>query len=182
MKLFVLLGALFFLPGLVFGQTMVKGYIINEKGDTLKGEIKINTKKEHEAYNKVFFKDATGAQKNYKPEKARGYGYEGKRFISIEWAGEFNFYLLLAEGNINFYKVMAETVRMNESVYEEEYFVKKEGDKEISAIKKSKFKKLLTDLMKDEPEIAASYGDEKEFNAEKACEVIRQYNTRKSGN
>mgnify|MGYP000899070589 CR=1 FL=1 len=46
MKLFVLLGALFFLPGLVFGQTMVKGYIINEKGDTLKGEIKINTKKE----------------------------------------------------------------------------------------------------------------------------------------
>lgn len=180
MKLFVLIASLFTLPVLLSGQNMVKGYVITEKGDTLKGEIKVNPKKEHEGYNKVYFKDATGAQKNYKPEKTKGYGYEGKRFVSIEWAGEYNFYQLIVDGKISLYKVIAETIRMNESVYEEEFFYRKEGEKEITGIKKNKFKKQLAELMKDEPEIAASYGDEKEFNVEKAAEIIRQYNSRKS--
>ncbi len=33
----------------------VKGYIVNEKGDTVKGEVKINPKKEQDNYSKVFF-------------------------------------------------------------------------------------------------------------------------------
>ena len=49
----------------------VKGYIINEKGDTVKGEVKINPKKEQDNYSKVFFKDESGTQKNYKANKVK---------------------------------------------------------------------------------------------------------------
>src|SRR5438105_6955200 len=84
--------------------TFVKGYIINDKGDTLRGEVKTNPKKEHESYARVTFKDASGAQKNYKPAKVKGYGFENNHFISWGKEDEALFYKRLASGAINFYK------------------------------------------------------------------------------
>src|ERR1041385_6306165 len=88
-------------PNAIFAQfTFVKGYIVNEKGDTLRGEVKTNPKKEHESYQRVTFKDASGAQKNYKPAKIKGYGFENNHFISFGKDDEATFYRVLVSGPI----------------------------------------------------------------------------------
>ena len=47
--------------------------------------------------------------------------------------------------------------------------------------KENKFKKQIAERMKDNPEIAASYGEENEFNRENAIDVINKYNAWKAG-
>src|SRR3954467_4216646 len=94
------------LPSLLFCQmassqsVFVKGYMLNEKGDTLWGEVKTNPKKEHEVYNKFTFKDAMGAQKNCKPNKVKAYGFSGQHFVSMDSDGEPKYFQALARGEI----------------------------------------------------------------------------------
>src|SRR4051812_5646754 len=80
-----------------------KAYLINEKGDTIHGEAKVNPKKEAEAYERIYFKDASGVQKNYKPSKTRGYGIQDRHFITLDFDGEPRFYRALVRGDINLY-------------------------------------------------------------------------------
>jgi hypothetical protein len=161
--------------------TFVKGYIVNEKGDTLRGEAKINPKKEIDSYNKIFFKDGSGVQKNYKPTKLLAYGYEGQHFVSMDCEGEKKFYKVLATGEINFYKLGYEAMRMNEIIFQEEYYISRPDNKDLVLVKEGKFKKQMTDWMKDNPEFLNSYGDDKKFDPEKATEIINQYNSWKAG-
>lgn len=176
---------LFILFSAIYSQgqvTFVKGYIVNLKGDTLKGEAKINPKKELESYNKVFFKDESGVQKNYKPEKLQAYGYEGHHFVSMDSEGEKKFFKVLSRGTINFYKLGYEGLRMNNIVFEVEYYLSHSGDKELELVKEGKFKKQMTEWMKDNTEFINTYGDEKNFNAERALEIISNYNDWKAKN
>jgi hypothetical protein len=162
-------------------SVLIKGYIVNEKGDTLKGEAKVNPKKEIDNYNKVNFKDETGLQKLYKPNKIKAYGFNDEQYISMDSDGEKKFYKVLATGEINFYKLGYEAMRMNQLVFEVEYYVSNADDKELVVIKESKFKKQLSEWMKDNTEFIEAYGDEKKFNLEKALEVIKNYNSWKAG-
>ena len=159
----------------------VTGYIVNAKGDTVKGEVKPNVKKEHEAYIKVVFKDANGVQKTYKPNKIKGYGFNDQNFVGMDLDGELNFYRLLAKGEINFYKLMFEAMHMNEIVYESEYYISHPDNKKMVLVKESKFKKQMLDWMKDNQEFINTYDDDKKFDSEKAIEVIKQYNAWKAG-
>jgi len=162
-------------------SSMVKGYIVTEKGDTLKGEAKINPKKEIDNYTKVNFKDETGLQKMYKPAKLRAYGFNDEHYIAMDSDEEKKFYRILATGSINFYKLGYESLRMNEAVFEVEYYISHAGDKELILIKESKFKKQAGEWMKDHPEFIEAYGDEKKFDLEKAMAAITQYNSWKAG-
>lgn len=162
--------------------TFVKAYLITEKGDTLQGEVKINPKKEHENYTKVFFKDASGVQKNYKPNKVKGYGYDGNHFVAIDQNDEVKFYKRMTTGAIILYKSAFEAVVMNASTYDFEYYLYKEGDKKLTEVKEGKFKKQLQDWMKDNPELADDYKDEKKLNIESAVEIINKYNEWKKSN
>ena len=120
-------------------------------------------------------------QKNYKPEKTKGYGYENKRFLSVEADGEQRYFLVVTSGNINLYKVVLEEMKMNEPVYVAEYYISKEGENTPVPVKESKFKKQIAEFMKDNPEIAGSYSEEKKFDLEKATELINTYNSWKAG-
>jgi hypothetical protein len=162
-------------------NTFVKGYIITDKGDSLKGEIRLNPKKEQELYTKVFLKDASGLQKNYKPEKVKAYGYENKKYVSVVADGEAKFFLVIVSGPIGLYKTMVETMKMNEALVENEYYLSSESEKEPMVVKESKFKKQISELMKDNMEIVATYSEEKKFDLEKATELIKKYNAWKSG-
>lgn len=161
--------------------SFVKGYIITDKGDSIKGEIRLNPKKENELFTKVFLKDANGLQKNYKPEKVKCYGYENKKYISVVADGEARFFLVVVSGPIGLYKTIVESMKMNESVIEDEYYLSNETEKAPMVVKESKFKKQITELMKDNLEIAATYSEEKKFDLEKATELIKKYNAWKSG-
>lgn len=160
--------------------TFVKAYIVNEKGDTLKGEAQINPKKELNNYNKVTFKDASGVQKIYKPAKIKAYGFNEQHFVSIESEGEKYFFNRILGGEISLYKLGFEAMRMNNVVFEEEFYLLNSETKEPVAVKHGNFKKQLADWMKDNTEIAEEYGEEKKFDLEKAIQVISNYNAWKA--
>lgn len=174
--------ALFFLPALftlhfASGQgNFVKGYIITMKGDTLRGEVKINPKKEFDSYNKAVFKDASGVQKNYKPDKVKGYGFEGKDFVSSTYMDDHSFFKVLSKGRIMLLEVMYEVMKMNEIYYKNEYYFATEEEKEFVKLKENKVKKQLGEYMKDNTDILENLGDEK-FDIEKVTEVVNQYNS-----
>jgi hypothetical protein len=178
MKKHHLLLALSLVMGTAFSQvTFVKGYIIQAKGDTVWGEVKVNTKKDFENYSKVFFKDPTGNQKFHKPEKIKGYGYEGKDYVTAKFDGENAFYWVIIPGDLMLLDIKFEMYEMNETTYKNEYYLARKGDTEFTKVKTNKFKKQLTEFMKDKPEIAAAAEDK--FEIEKAIELVKQYNAAK---
>jgi hypothetical protein len=70
---------------------------------------------------------------------------------------------------------------MNQTVKELAYYLYKEGDKKMTDVKETKFKKQIMEWMEDEPEIASDYPDEKKFLIESAVSVINKYNEWKKG-
>lgn len=156
--------------------TFVKGYLIDMDGDTLRGEIKMNPKKDFDLYNKVFFKDESGVQKNYKPDKVKGYGFDNKHFFAAKYEGDIMFYKVLALGKVSLYEMMYETMIMNEISYKSEYFIARKEDTEYTRLKQIKYKKQLAEFMKDNPDILASADDDKKFEIEKVIELVNQYN------
>lgn len=162
--------------------TFVKGYLINEKGDTLHGEIKVNPKKEHENHQKVFFKDASGTQKNYKPNKVKGYGYDNNNYVSITQNDEAMFYKRLTNGDIMLFKSAFEVVNMNASSFDYEYYLFRNGDKKLTEVKPSKFKKQLQEWMSGAAAFADEYEESKKFNEESAIVAINKYNEWKKTN
>lgn len=172
---------LFLVAGMASAQiTFVKGYIINDKGDTVRGEVKTNLKKEKDNFLRVSFKSNDGTQKNYKANKIKGYGFDSKHFIAGEHDGEPKFYQRLTNGDILLFKIMFEAINMNVSVFEPEYFIKQKDQTKYTEVRESKFKKQLQEFMKDNPSMANDYEDSKTFNVEKAVEVISKYNASKS--
>ncbi len=157
----------------------VKGYIVNEKGDTLKGEVKINPKKEQDNYSKVFFKEESGTQKNYKPNKVKAYGFENQNYVSMDYEGELKFYKALVRGEISMYKMMFEIVNMNATSYDGEYYITRQGDKKMTLVKEGKFKKQLQEMMSGASGYANEYEGDKKINEESAINAIKKYNERK---
>ncbi len=163
--------------------TFLKGYLIPDKGDTLKGEVKINPKKEQDNSNKIFFKDATGVQKNYKPgAKVKGYGYDNNHYVTLTHDGETKFYKRLCNGNILFYKVAFEVTNMNETSFDFDYFLFREGDKKLTTAKQNKFKKQMQEWMSGAADFASDFVEEKNFNEKSAIEIITKYNEWKKNN
>jgi len=162
--------------------TLEKGYIVNEKGDTIKGEVKYNPKKEQDCYSKVFFKDEAGVQKNHKPgKKVKAYGFKDEHYIAMDFENEPKFYRVLAMGEINFYKMMFEEISMNQPVLGGDYFIAHKADeKSLTAVREGKFKKQMLEWMKDNTEFIADYQDEKNLNEESAIIVIKKYNAWKA--
>jgi hypothetical protein len=177
MKKIILASALLFAFSVAFSQiTFVKGYMINMTGDTLKGEIKMNPKKEFDNFNKVNFKDASGVQKNYKPDKIKGYGFDNKHYVASKFDGEPTFYKVLSSGHVMLYEVMFEMQQMNEISTKSEYYFAKKSDTEFTKLKENKFKKQFGEVMKDNPDILANADEGKKFEIEKVVEIVNQYN------
>jgi hypothetical protein len=182
LNLFILSFLLQGFSGLQAQGNFVKAYMINAKGDTVRGEVKINPKKEFDHYFKITFKDDAGAQKNYKPTKIKGYGFDNKDFISWGEDDEAMFYERLTNGPIILYKSCFLSVHMNQEIREPAYYLYKEGDKKLTDVKEDKFKKQIQEWMKDSSEFAGEYTEEKKFNVESAVAVINKYNDWKKSN
>ena len=175
---FVALGLLGFFAQ---AQTIYeKGYLVNEKGDTIKGDVKLNLKKEFEVYSKVAFRDEKGIQKTHKPEKVSAYGFKDRNFVKMDYGNELLYYEVLAKGDITFYKLVFEAMYMNQIVNETEYFASKTGNKKVLTVKSSKFKKFMSDWMEDNLEFINAYEENKKLDETKAIEIINQYNAWKA--
>ncbi|MBS1651954.1 MAG: hypothetical protein JSU07_08100 [Bacteroidetes bacterium] len=159
-------------------QQFVPGYIVTEKSDTLKGDIKLNSKKEQDLYNKIIFKDTQGIQKTYKPNKVKAYGFDKTHFETKEFGGEKFFFKVIAQGEISMYKLIVEEVRMNASSFSPEYFLIREGDKKMTDVKPAKLKKQLQEMMSGAASYASDYEGDKNIDEVSAANVITKYNNR----
>jgi hypothetical protein len=158
-------------------QTFIPGYVVDLKGDTLKGEIRYNPKKELDMYSKVGFKEVSGAQRTFKPEKIKAYGYDGKVFVSATIDGEAAFYKTLSHGAIDLFETQYETLQMNDIKLKNDFFMKKNGSSEFIRIKHNKFKKQLAEQMSDNSEIVKQLEENKNLEFENIIEVFNQYNS-----
>lgn len=160
-----------------------KGYLVNEKGDTLRGEVKLNQKKEFEIYTKVAFRDEKGIQKNHKPEKVSSFGFKDRNFVKMSYGSEDMYYEVICRGEINFYKLVFEAMYANRVELETEYFIQR-GGKKVQPMKASKFKKIMSEWMEDHPEFITAYEEPeaKKFDENVAKQVVENYNNWKASN
>ena len=158
-------------------QSFVKGYVVQLNGDTLHGEIKINPKKEIELYQKVAFKEASGLQKTFKPDKLKAYGFNNEAFIAAKIDDEPLFYKVLSSGTLYLYEVKHEVLQMNELRIKIDFFMKKKGSEDFVKIKQGRFKKQLVEQMADAADIVKEIETNKQLEIENLEQVFDQYNT-----
>jgi hypothetical protein len=159
----------------VRGQVFVPATLVTFKHDTLRGEAQISAKKPLMQYEKVIFKDANGIQKNYKADKLISYTLDKDFFIALDNDGEARLYKVLAMGAINLYELGIEMQIGNKLVPDKEYYLSYPENKRLVEVKRKKFKKQISDWLKENPAIAANY-DSEEFDAEKAAKVLQEFN------
>lgn len=185
MKKSIVILFLLFAVKFSFGQQKLipaKVILCKNTNDTLKGEIKVNTKKIHEIYKRITFKPTTGPQKLFKPGIACIFFMEGKKFISMDFEGQPSEFLkVLAEGKINFYKGYAEFANMNEITFEPVYyFTDKNGNLE-EADEKKFAKQIKQRVGKDLPELKELEAL-KQFDEKAIAQWIQNYNSKANVN
>ena len=152
------------------------GYVILASGDSVKGEIKVNTKKELTLFQKVAFKHGE-TMKTYKPEQVKEYGFEEKKFVSRKVEGEGMFLKVLSSGKVNLYEGQFEFYRGDQLIVESEYYIEKSGDSELHKAKPGKFKKTVADLMADNTELVTRVqGEDKKYEVGDMVSIVNEYN------
>lgn len=154
------------------------GYVILNNGDTLKGEIKYNTKKELSLFTKVTFRQAEKV-KNYKPEDLKEFSYEETRFLTRTMDKELVFLKLVSAGAINLFEWQFEMMHGEKTIVDMDYYIEKVGssEKEPQKLKGNKFKKTVAELMNDNTELVARVeADNKKYEIGEMQSVIEEYN------
>ncbi len=154
------------------------GYVVLISGDSVKGDIRVNTKKELPLFQKVAVKIGE-ATKTYKPEQVKEYGFESTHFIAKKIDGEMQFVKVISSGRINLYEWQFELQRGNDLVVESEYYIEKnDGTSELQKAKTGKFKKMVSELMSDNSELVARVQQEdKKYEIAEMQQVCDEYNT-----
>jgi hypothetical protein len=161
----------------VHAETVYKsGYVVLNSGDSVKGDIRINTKKELPLFQKVALKQGE-TTKTYKPEQVKVYGFESTQFVARKIDGEMQFVKVISSGQVNLYEWQYEIQRGADIIIESEYFVEKNGA-ELQKAKSAKFKKTVAELMADNSELVARVqGDDKKYEIAEMKQVCDEYNT-----
>lgn len=164
-----------------FGQAKYfKGYVIMLNGDSLKGEVKKNPKREFDNFTKASFRKKEGSEtKSYSPAKIKEYNVDGITFVSRNVDGEQVFVKRISKGAVNLYEAQMETMQMNEIKVKSDYYMEKSGG-EFVKVKSGKFKKQMADAMSDNEEIVKAL-EEKKYDFDNIVEVVEAYN-KKAGN
>jgi len=155
------------------------GYVILNSGDTVKGDIKYNTKKELSLFTKVTLKNAENVQKNYKPDDIREFAYEDVHFLSRTMDKELVFLKLVSAGKINLFEWQYEVYHGDQTLVEKDFYIEKVGSdaKEPEKLKGNKFRKTVSELMSDNAELVTRVeNDSKKYEIAEMQSVIEEYN------
>jgi len=151
------------------------GYVILLNGDTLKGEVKKNPKKEFDNFTKAAYRKKENVDvKTYNATKIKEYSVDGVVYISRNIDGEQVFVRRLSQGNVNLYESQIEILQMNEIKVKSDYYMEKDGG-EFVKIKSGKFKKQVTEVMADNEEIVKAL-EEKKYDYDNIVELFKAYN------
>jgi hypothetical protein len=155
------------------------GYVILTNGDTVKGEIKYNTKKELSLFSKVTLKNAENVQKNYKPDDVKEYCFDEVHFVSRTMNKELVFLKLVSGGQINLFEWQFEVYHGDQTLIEKDFYIEKVGGeaKEPEKLKGNRFKKTVSELMADNSELVARVeAEDKKYEIKDMQSVIEEYN------
>lgn len=154
-----------------------KGYVITWKGDTLKGEIEYNPKKDIDTYRKVKFRaGSVGAPiKSFHAEKLKEYGMDSLIFIYRNLEDEDVFIKQILTGTIKLYEGRSEIIDGTKVTYEPDYYFMKGEEAVVIQDKPVRFKKQMIALMADKPEIVKALEEEK-YNFANLLELFKAYN------
>lgn len=160
-----------------------EGYIITNEGDTVKGEIKTNPKKELSLYSKVTFKDVQGLTKTYKGNKIKGFAYfntlknKWHSFVAVQ-NDEYQFYKIVIKHPITIYEYQYEDMKVGGDFYiAKQYYIYK-NDKYI-LLKSKKLKNQLAEYI-DNTEVLSEIDKMKEIDIEKLSSLLEKYYSKSS--
>ncbi len=159
--------------------TSSQGYVVTNKGDTLKGEIIERDKKTGLRFegDKIKLIISPTEKKSYSPGKIKMY-YNGENvFESVEYKSEeFAFMQVVDKGELTLYQLDLERDKKGEiEVYETQYYVKKTTEKTAIRIKENNFKKDIGALVKDNEDMLDEVNN-KDLVFEDLEKVIKDYN------
>jgi hypothetical protein len=152
-----------------------KGYVLLTSGDTVKGEIKVNPKKEFDFYSRVMVKRTEDDKKTFTSVKAKEFCFDQTRFVSRLVEGESSFVKCLSAGAINLYEHQYEWQSGNNIVYKSEYFIEKANSTEMVRVKSGHFKKIVEEYMGDNASLLKDVHDKK-YDFDQLADVVQQYN------
>ncbi|MBI2722544.1 MAG: hypothetical protein HYX39_10255 [Bacteroidetes bacterium] len=164
--------------------TLAKGYYLNLKGDSVRGEIQTNPESELEFYKNILFK-APGSNKVtiISPKKAKGYGFNGRHFVIVPYDSQTQVYVeQLVNGRLNFFEYKYGDSKEGKPVISNSYYIQdtqadeKNADlKELKTISPKFYKKELKPYMKDQPTTWADL-DKFTFNRETVVKALKEFN------
>lgn len=177
MKVFLFAVMLFVSTSLFSQYSFVSGYVVNLTGDTERVEIRVNPKKTLEQYQKVGYKMANGQQRQFKPDKVKGYGFGDNHFVSGKNDDENVFYKVLSDGELSLCQLQYETLLMNEITTKEEMYIKKTGDTDFHHLKHNKIKKQLKEHMASNNDLVKKLEEKDNLDQAEIVQVFNEYNS-----
>src|ERR1043165_4305268 len=127
-----------------------KAYVLMLNGDTLKGELKKNLKKEFDNFCRAAYRKSDGGEiKTFRPDKIKEYCVDGVTFVSRNVEGEQVFVKRLSKGAVNLYESQIEVLQMNDLKVKSDYFMEKSTG-EFVTIKSGKFEKQVQEVRSEE--------------------------------
>jgi hypothetical protein len=141
--------------------TFSKGYYVNHKGDTIRGEIQNNPEDETEFYQTFAFRGrGAGKPRAFNGQRIKAYGFDDKHFVSAMIDGERKFLERLTDGRLRFFEYRFHGKIDGYPAIESAFYIKDtraEGEdielQELRQISNKFYKKSLKPYMKDQPMI-----------------------------
>lgn len=159
------------------------GYYVSSRGDTIYGEIQTNPDDEVTFYREFNFK-AKNAKKPrpYNMSRAKGYGFNNRHFVVIDYEGKKFFVERLTSGRLDFYEHRFHGKIDGFPAIESDFFVKDtwaQGDelstKGLKKLSNKFYKKSLKPYMSDQPMIWSDL-DKYTFDKNVVVRSISEYN------
>jgi hypothetical protein len=164
--------------------TVVPGYYLGQKGDTIRGEIQNNPENETELYKGFMFKlKGAGKLARIDTKKAKGFGFEGRHFTLVPYDAETSVYIeRLVNGRLKFYEYKFPDKKDGKDIIGASYYIQDTGadDKEaelreLKPISTNFYKKDLKPYMHLQP---MTWNDLDKFNfvKDKVVSAIKEFN------
>jgi hypothetical protein len=160
-----------------FGQTkgFSFGYVVTTEGDTIRGELKYKNK--YTYTQRIICKYGDDEKKTFNYKNALFFSADDENYELHEVKGidDKVFLRKHISGAISFFEYNYELMQMNKIVVKSENYVKADKADELIKISGGNFKKVLSDLMMDEPTIVDRI-NQKDTKFEDVRSIISSYN------
>ena len=161
-----------------------KGYYLNQKGDTVRGEVQNNMDKESDFYVSFMFK-AKGAGKGAEinPKKAKGYGFDENHFTVLHMDQNDVYIKYIEKGRLNLMEWKYAGNGVDEGKTLGVYFIvdtratadDKNQTNVLTQLNDKSHKKILKPFFKDQPVILEQV-DKWFFKIEEVRKAVQEFN------